>query len=104
MDRLIEENTHRIPWPVTHAWDNSGKRLELSTKPVDWEIVFHADKVEVFGYGPLWARMLFTKKKRALLHDGIEQALETGRLPGHQKAPRQERIQLKKRRIAKVAY
>ena len=51
LDRLITDNAGRSPWPITHAWAESGDRLEVTTKPVEWEIVFHADKVEV-----LWPR------------------------------------------------
>ena len=76
VNQLIAENAGRSPWPITHAWAESGDRLAVTTKPVEWEIVFHPDKVEVFGHGPLWARLLFTKKKRALLHDGIAGALD----------------------------
>ena len=76
IDRLITENASRSPWPIRHAWADSGDRLEVTTKPVEWAIVFHPDKVEVFGHGPLWARLLFTKKKRAWLHDGVAGALK----------------------------
>lgn len=75
LDQLIAANAGRSPWPISHTWADSGDRLEVTTKPVEWEVVFHPDKVEVFGRGPLWARLLFTKKKRALLHDGIAEAL-----------------------------
>ena len=76
LDRMITENASRSPWPISHRWSESADRLEVTTKPVEWEVVFHADKVEVFGRGPLWARLLFTKSKRALLHEGISEALK----------------------------
>ena len=76
VDKMIAENASRSPWPIKHSWAESGDRLEVTTKPVEWEIVFHADKVEIFGRGPLWARLLFTKKKRQLLHDGVAAALK----------------------------
>ena len=71
------DRTHHIPVPVSHEWEDGVKPvLRLITQPVVWEAHFHAQSVEVFGSGPKWAALLFTKKKRLQLKERIESVLE----------------------------
>jgi hypothetical protein len=64
---------------VSHEWHKDDDVLFIKTPPVHWEIIFDGKNVEVYGVGPLWARLLFTEKKRILLREQITLLLhETG--------------------------
>ena len=80
IDRHIERNAHLSPSNVSHEWDGEDKGLlRITTPPVKWEVRFGAKNVEVYGAAPIWARLLFTKEKRAFLKDQIEVLLrDTG--------------------------
>ena len=82
IDEHIAMYAHLSPAKVTHEWDQEKSQLKIRTPPVDWEVKFAAGKVEVFGGGPLWARLLFTKAKRAQLQELIGSMLQTAGLVG----------------------
>ncbi len=82
IDKYILGNSHLLPFGVklTHEWDgDEDEILRINTPPVAWEIVFEEEAVGIYGSGPLWARLLFTKKKQQLLKEQIELLLhDTG--------------------------
>ena len=82
IDQHIARNAHLSPSTVTHDWDGETKQvLRIATPPVKWEVRFDAKIVEIYGTAPIWARLLFTKKKRTFLKDQIELLLrDTGLL------------------------
>ena len=82
IDQHIAKYAHLSPSKVTHEWDGKNPQLNIRTPPVDWEVKFAAEKVEVFGGGPLWARLLFTKAKRAQLQELIGSMLKTAGFVG----------------------
>jgi hypothetical protein len=76
ISRFLDDNAHHFPVPVSHEWEEGVKPvLRLITQPVVWEAHFHTQSVEVFGNGPKWAALLFTKKKRLQLKERIEAVL-----------------------------
>ena len=75
MDRFIEGRASGLNRPFSYSWDESGSVLHLASAPVEWDLVFHADKVEAFGNAPLWLKMLFTEKRRAAANGMILQML-----------------------------
>jgi hypothetical protein len=90
IDKYIEGNSHLMPLNLTlsHDWeeDEEDPILRINTPPVSWEVVFLSDIVEVYGAGPLWARLLFTEKKKTLLKEQIELLLhDTGFIAGKPK-------------------
>ena len=82
IDQHIAKYAHLSPSKVTHEWDAEKPQLNIHTPPVQWEVKFTIGKVEVFGGGPLWARLLFTKAKRAQLQELIGSMLETAGFVG----------------------
>jgi hypothetical protein len=77
ISRFLDDNAHHFPVPVSHEWEDGAKPvLRLITQPVVWEAHFHGLSVEVFGSGPKWAALLFTKRKRLQLKERIESVLE----------------------------
>jgi len=79
IDRFIAANSGRLGRPVAHEWDKAGKVLSLASDPVQFEFVFHIDRVESFASAPFWVKMLFTEKRRKTVDEVIEQMLaETG--------------------------
>jgi hypothetical protein len=77
ISRFLDDNAHHFPVRVSHEWEAGAKPvLRLITQPVVWEAHFYAQTVEVFGSGPKWAALLFTKKKRLQLKERIESVLE----------------------------
>jgi hypothetical protein len=76
IDQFIAANSGRLGRPVEHEWDKSGKILSLASDPVQFEFVFHIDRVESFASAPFWVKMLFTEKRRQTVDQVIEQMLE----------------------------
>jgi|ERR1700693_294158 len=76
----IARNAHLTHSPVQYDWDNTGGDvLRITAEPVMFEVRFHAKKVEIYGSAPLWARLLFTGKKKELLKQEIQLILsDTG--------------------------
>jgi len=76
IDQFINANSGRLGRPVEHTWDKSGKILSLASDPVQFEFVFHIDRVESFATAPFWVKMLFTEKRRQTVDQVIDQMLE----------------------------
>ena len=76
----IARNAHLSESPVQYDWVNKGSEvLRIMAEPVMFEVRFHANKVEIYGSAPLWARLLLTKKKKELLKQEIQLILaDTG--------------------------
>ncbi len=80
IDQFIEQNATRLGRAITAKWDESGTTLALSSDPVQWDLVFHPDKVESFATAPFWLKMLFTENIRATVDQTIRQMLTDSRL------------------------
>jgi hypothetical protein len=79
VEKQVEENSQLFERAVDFKWLKRGdeKFLRIFVEPVTIEIVFHDDRVELYGAAPTWARLLFTKARKAELKDRIEEVLVT---------------------------
>lgn len=76
ISQFLSDNAHRFPMEISHSWAEAPEPvLQLVTKPVTWYARFQGAKVEVFGSGPAWAKMLLTKKRRQEVREHIESVL-----------------------------
>lgn len=77
IEKIISEKAKENDKDVTYKWLKRGeeKLLRAFIDPVTIEAVFHDDRVELFGAAPPWAKLLFTKARKAEIKDWIEQAL-----------------------------
>jgi hypothetical protein len=76
IEKHIEHNAHLSPEPVCYNWDEDDDGvLHIAAEPVRIEVRFQDRKVELYGAAPLWARLLFTKKRKARLKQEIESIL-----------------------------
>lgn len=75
IDQFIELNAGKLGRAVASHWDESGTVLSLASEPVEWEFIFHPDRVEAYGSAPLWVKMLFTGKRRQMVDDIVGQML-----------------------------
>jgi len=82
IDQFIKSNAARVGRPFSHEWDESGNVLVLASNPVEWQFIFHPERVEVYGSAPAWVRMLFTDKLRNTVNEVIVQMLEDAGLMG----------------------
>ena len=74
--QFLSENAHRFPMEISHSWNEDTEPvLQLVTNPVTWQARFHGEKVEVFGTGPAWVKMLLTQKRREEVRGHIETVL-----------------------------
>jgi hypothetical protein len=76
INEFIENNAGRLGRPVSAEWDETGKVLLLASDPVEWEFVFHPNRVEAFGSAPFWVKMLFPEKRRKTVDQVVIQMLE----------------------------
>jgi hypothetical protein len=77
VEKHILINARLSPRPVTYNWDeDDGEVLHIAAEPVQIEVRFQETKVELYAAAPLWARLLFTNKKKAELKDQIESILQ----------------------------
>jgi hypothetical protein len=79
IETQIKENSQLFEREVEYKWLKRGdeKFLRVLVEPVTIEIVFHDDRVELYGAAPPWARLLFTSARKADLKDRIEEILVT---------------------------
>ncbi len=75
LTEYINKNAFRSKWKVSYEWELATKTLHLKTNVVKWELIFHPKKLEVYGSGPFWAKMLFTDKLREKIRLGTIQVL-----------------------------
>jgi hypothetical protein len=87
IEKHIEQNADQSEKPVSYSWDDDdGDVLRIEADPVEIEVRFEATKVELFGAAPLWARLLFTAKKKAELKEQIEALLQKAKFVTASKA------------------
>jgi hypothetical protein len=79
IETQIDENAQLFEQKVDYKWLKRGeeKFLRLLAEPVTIEIVFHDDRVELYGAAPAWARVLFTNARKKELRQRIEEVLVT---------------------------
>jgi hypothetical protein len=76
INQHIARNAHLSDSPVHFDWDKTaGEVLHITAQPVAFEVRFHAKKVEIYGSGPLWTRLLLTAKRKELLKQEIQSIL-----------------------------
>jgi hypothetical protein len=77
IEAQIDENAQLFEREVAYRWLKRGdeKFLRILVEPVTIEIVFHDDRVELFGAAPTWARLLFTNARKQELKEKIEAVL-----------------------------
>ncbi len=77
IEAQIEENAQLFERDVEYKWLKRGdeKFLRILSSPVTIEIVFHVDRVELYGAAPAWARALFTKARKKELQERIQEVL-----------------------------
>jgi hypothetical protein len=76
VEKHIEENAHLSTSPVTFNWNEEDDHvLHIAVDPVLIEVRFRDNVVELFGAAPLWARVLFTQKRKDDLKEQIELVL-----------------------------
>ena len=73
VEKQIEQNAHLSPQPISYRWEE--EVLHITAAPVLIEVRFQKKSVELYGTAPLWARLLFTKQRKAELKDQIESVL-----------------------------
>jgi hypothetical protein len=72
----VERNSHESKVSIQMNWDKNAKDiLHIEARPFTFEVIFHPEKVEIFGSAPKWARVLFTNKRREELKQEIKQIL-----------------------------
>jgi hypothetical protein len=77
VDEHIVRYAHLSPKPFTHSWDEEEKGvLHFTAEPIFAQVRFQSKKVELYAKAPLWARLLFTEKKKLQLKEQIESMLE----------------------------
>jgi hypothetical protein len=77
VEKNIEQNAHLSPKPVSYRWDEDDRQLLLiEAEPLLIEVKFQEKNVELFATAPLWARLLFTKPRKAELKEQIEAVLQ----------------------------
>ncbi len=77
IDAQINDNAKLFEQTVEYKWLKRGeeKFLRILADPVTVEIVFHDDRVELYGAAPAWARVLFTKARKKELQERIQDVL-----------------------------
>jgi hypothetical protein len=77
VEKHLEENARLSPKPVSYQWQGSANDvLRIAAEPVEVEVIFQAKSVQLYAAAPLWARLMFTKQKKADLKDHIETILQ----------------------------
>jgi hypothetical protein len=77
VEKHLEENARLSPKPISYQWEGKASDvLRIAAEPVEVEVIFQAKSVELYAAAPLWARLLFTKQKKAELKDHIEVILQ----------------------------
>jgi hypothetical protein len=76
LNQHIARNIHFSDVPLRYEWDaEAAEILRIMADPMTFEVKFHANKVEIYGSAPLWARLLLTAKKKELLKQEIQSIL-----------------------------
>jgi hypothetical protein len=86
VEKQIEQNAHLSPKPISYSWNEDDEVLHIEAEPLLVEVRFHEKNVELFATAPLWARLLFTKQRKAELKDRIESILQKAKFVTARKA------------------
>jgi hypothetical protein len=79
----IKYNANLFAKPVSYNWDEDDDEvLHIEAKPVQIEVRFQDKSVELYGAAPLWARLLFTKHRKAELQEQIKSVLQEAKFVG----------------------
>jgi hypothetical protein len=77
VEKHLKENAHLSPKPVSYSWDeDDDELLRIRAEPVLIEVKFQDRMVELYATAPLWARLLFTKQKKAELGERLQLMLQ----------------------------
>ena len=77
VEKHIKYNANLFAKPVSYNWDEDDDEvLHIEAKPVQIEVRFQDKSVELYGAAPLWARLLFTKHRKAELQEQIRSVLQ----------------------------
>lgn len=87
VEKHIEENAEKASASVSYQWDEEEDGvLHVAADPAQIEIRFAPKSVELYFAAPLWARMLFTEKKKAELKEEIETILRQAKFVAAKKS------------------
>jgi len=87
VEKQIEQNAHLSPKPVSYSWDeDDAEVLHIDAEPLLVEVRFQSQSVQLFATAPLWARLLFTKQRKAELKGQIESILQKAKFVTARKA------------------
>ena len=77
VEKHIAQNAHLSPNPISYSWDGDNDQvLHIEAAPLLIEVSFQTSRVELYATAPLWARLLFTKQRKAELKGQIESILQ----------------------------
>ena len=74
VERHLKANVPLSPSRVSWEWDDP-ETLHILAHPVQVDVRFKRERVELFAAAPLWARLLFTKQRKAELKEQIQAVL-----------------------------
>jgi len=87
VEKHIERSARLSPRPVSYNWDeHDDEVLHIEAEPVRIEVRFQDDSVQLYAAAPLWARLLFTKQKKAELKDQIQSILQKAKFVAARKS------------------
>lgn len=77
IEQNIAHSAHLSAKPLSYRWDESDDGvLHIEADPVLIEVRFQDKNVALYGAAPLWARLMFTEKRKAELKERFESALQ----------------------------
>lgn len=76
VEKYIAQNAHLSPNPISYEWGDDNEVLRIEAEPLRIEVRFQDRNVELYATAPIWARLLFTKRRKAELKEQIEQVLQ----------------------------
>jgi manganese/zinc-transporting P-type ATPase C len=82
VEQQIALNAHLSTKSVSYKWDEDSDVLHIAAEPIAIEVRFQNKKVELYGAAPLWARLLFTEKKKAEFKEQFESILREAKFVG----------------------
>lgn len=83
LEKNIVKHAALAPKDFEYGWDEDDANiLHIDIDPVQIEISFLPQEVEVFASAPLWARLAFTQARRAELRALVETVLSDSKFIG----------------------
>lgn len=87
VEKHIERNAGQAGTQIAYHWDEEdGEVLHIAADPVLIEVHFEDRIVALYAAAPLWARLLFTEKKKTELKQQIEAILHKAKFVSAKKA------------------